>query len=83
MSIKQVDSIPKVEGRGPRHKSRIKNDIIDFMNSDMVLCELSTEGHKSADNVRSCAWMAIRNIGCNVKVFKRGEKIYLLKTGEV
>lgn len=83
MSIKRVSALPeKLSGLGGRKHGRITRDIIEFMDSDMQICELSTDGYKNVSTVESSAHRSAAMLGRHVTVCRRNNRVFLVKNEE-
>lgn len=77
MKLIPVDSIPNI--RQNRH--RLQDLIEEFVNSEakIVKVDFSEDDYKSSEVCRSCLATAIKRSKHSVKVWRRGDEVFLSK----
>lgn len=75
MKMASVEKVPGNKGRYGKLQGMLK----EFMAMDAKVVRLDVDGYKSSTVAASCIAMAIRRSGYPIKLFKRGEFLYLSK----
>lgn len=77
LKMEKVEKVPEVSNS----KKKLQQFIEDFVNGDAEVVKVHFEetDYKSADVCCSCLRIAITRSGHKIKVFKRGEDVYMAK----
>ncbi len=72
MKMEVVQSVPRI-------KRNLQAMLVEFMAMDASCVRLTPEGYKSAAVARNVISVAVARSGYPIKVFKRGDYVYLSK----
>lgn len=74
----KMTSVEKVPGNKDRY-GNLQGMLKEFMAMDAKVVRLDVDGYKSSTVAASCIYAAIKRSGYPIKLFKRGEFVYLSK----
>lgn len=75
MKMTPVEKVPGKNG----HYGDLQGMLKEFMAMDAKVVRLDVDGYKSSTVAASCISVAIKRSGYPIKLFKRGEFVYLSK----
>lgn len=72
----ETQKIPSVV---PKRKGSNYNTLVEFQESEADCVELMEYPHKNAESAACCLSQSIKRYRFNIKVIKRGERVFLIK----